>query len=123
LFLHSNKGITFDLDAIRRANSRRTLLRFRAVAGNLETASASGSSNLADAWVLVDGKMRFRRCEINAFNGAFPVVIPLKAADRFLTLVATDAGDGIETDWIVFGDPRLEFVSGQPMRESAVTPR
>jgi hypothetical protein len=31
--LHTNKGITFDLDAIRRANPGYKLLRFRAVAG------------------------------------------------------------------------------------------
>jgi hypothetical protein len=40
LYMHANKGITFDLDAIRRANPNDRLIRFRAVVGNTETADA-----------------------------------------------------------------------------------
>ena len=36
--------------------------------------------------------------------------VPLGENDRFLTLAATDGGDGIDCDWIVFGDPRLELL-------------
>ena len=70
LLLHANKGITFDLEAIRRANPGCRLLRFRAIAGNTETVSAKGESVCADFWVLVDGQSRFQRREINAYNGA-----------------------------------------------------
>ena len=42
LFMPANKGITFDLEAIRRANPGYKLLRFRAVAGNTEPASEQG---------------------------------------------------------------------------------
>ena len=68
----------------------------------------------ADVWVLVDGQVRFRRREINGCYGAFPVVFPIGEKDRFLTLVATDGGNGLEWDWIVFGDPRLELLPHQP---------
>ena len=69
LFLHSNKGITFDLDAIRRANPESRLTQFRAVVGNTENVLQSVSEKskvvYADAWVLVDGHLRFRRWQIN----------------------------------------------------------
>ena len=42
-------------------------------------------------------------------HGAFSISIPLRERDRFLTLVATDGGDGIIADWTMFGDPRLEL--------------
>ena len=41
----------------------------------------------------------------------FNVAVPLAENDRFLTLAATDGGNGIESDSIIFGDPRLELVS------------
>ena len=110
LFMHANKGITFDLEAIRRANPGCKLLRFRAVAGNTETVSETGEAVYADVWVLVDGQVRFQRREINGYNGAFPIAIPIGENDRFLTLAATDGGNGIECDWIMFGDPRLELL-------------
>ena len=42
LAMHANKGITFDLEAIRRANPGWKLLRFCAVAGNTETVTEEG---------------------------------------------------------------------------------
>ena len=42
LFMHANKGITFDLESIRRANSGCKLLRFRGVTGNTEIVSQKG---------------------------------------------------------------------------------
>jgi hypothetical protein len=110
LYLHANKGITFDLDAVRRANAGGRLLRFRATAGNTEPASGKGMSVFADLWVIVDGQVRFRRREINGCNGAIPVVIPLRDTDRFLTLAVTDGGNGAGYDWVIFGDPQLDVM-------------
>jgi hypothetical protein len=42
LYMHANKGITFDLDAIRRANPGDKVVRFRTVVGNTDTAAALG---------------------------------------------------------------------------------
>ena len=116
LFMHANKGITFDLDAIRRANPGHKLVRFRTVAGNTETSSENGGPRpvYADVWVLVDGQVRFRRREINGCSGAFPVAFAIDPKDRFLTLVATDGGNGLWWDWIMFGDPRIELLPHQP---------
>ena len=108
LFIHANKGITFDLMAIRRANPGQKLLRFLAVAGNLLP-----NGGIVDFWVLVDGQSRFQRREVNSSSGAMPITVPLSENQRFLTLVATDSGKGtgIGGDWTMFGDPRLELVS------------
>ena len=62
-----------------------------------------------DAWVFVDGQVRAKLRQINAYSGAVPMNIPLHARDRFLTFAATDGGSTIDHDWIIFGDPRLEL--------------
>lgn len=114
MLLHANQAITFDLEAIRRANPGCKLLRFRAVAGNTETVSIGGASVHADLWVLIDGQVRYRRQKINSLSGAFYISIPLNENEHFLTLAGTDGGDGVNSDWIVFGDARLELMSVEP---------
>jgi hypothetical protein len=118
LFLHANKGITFDLVAIRHANPGCKLTRFLAMAGNTETQHTTGGWVYADLWVLVDGHERFVRRQINHSRGAFAISVPLNGNERFLTLAATDGGDGIAVDWIVFGDPRLEIVTVESQQKS-----
>ena len=110
LFLHANKGITFDLGAIRKANPNWKPNRFCALAGNTEKGSEKGAPVSVDLWVLVDGQVRYRRREINGYNGAFSIAFPIDEQDHFLTLAATANGDGIGYDWIMFGDPRLELL-------------
>ena len=119
LFLHANKGVTFDLGAVRKANPNYKLLRFRAVAGNMETFSEKGEPVSADVWVIVDGQSRFRRREINRFNGAMSVNIAIAEHDRFLTLAATDGGNDIIADWIMFGDPQLEMLRSRMGRNNS----
>jgi len=102
LFVHPNKGITFNLDAIRKANPGCIVKRFLAITGNT-------GQGAADLWVLIDGQERFSRRQITNNHVAMPLTIPLRRGDGFLTLAATDGGDGIGADWIVFGDPRLEL--------------
>lgn len=110
LFLHANSGITFDLKAIRRVIPGQNLVRFHAVVGNTETDTAKGEWRVANIEVLIDGESRFRRSGINRKHGTYVIRIPIKAGDRFLTLTATDGGDGIFYDWIVFGDPQLDLL-------------
>lgn len=111
LRLHANKGITFNLDAIRRANPGWTLTRFISVAGNAENATTQSEAVSADIWVLVDGTKCLRLRDINGYNGAMPVRIPLAENSHYLTLVATDGGNDIQYDWTMFGDPCLELIS------------
>ena len=112
--LHANSGITFDLEAIRRANPSSKLLRFRAMAGNTEPLSETAKETVyADVWVLVDGHVRFRRRQITGLNSAFPISFPIAENDRFLTLVATDSGNTMAGDWILFGNPVLEMLQSK----------
>jgi hypothetical protein len=106
LFLHANKGITFDLTAIRRAYPNYNLLRFRAMAGSTET---SMFSDYRDIWVLIDGRVCFRRRQVTCNDGAYAIDVQIDTHNRFLTLASTDGGDGIEADSILFGDPRIEI--------------
>ena len=115
LLFHANAAITFDLESIRRANPGRKLSRFVAVAANVgKTDDSVERPMTADIWAIVDGQVRrHQRQEYSAWkwghNGVLQISIPIDEANRFLTLAATDAGDGISGDWIIFGDPRLEF--------------
>ncbi len=110
LRMHANLGITFDLDAIRKANPAWTVQRFLAVLANLEMKSKDGVDVSADYWVLVDGYGRSHCQHVNAFTGAIPISIKIKPTDRYLTLISTDHNKDINGDLIVFGDPRLELV-------------
>jgi hypothetical protein len=129
--LHANSGVTFDLAAIRRANPGWKLLRFRGVAGLAEpTRSEHGASphrgkpaeyepdGLADLRVFVDGEVRFQRREVNIHTGALRAVVPIRDGDRFLTLVATHANNGITGDYTMFGDPQLELLPTATAAES-----
>ena len=121
--LHANAGITFDLSAARevllskqvtqRADDEATAgdqslageLRFTAKLGYF---GASGS-NVADAWVFLDGKRvaEFRKLKRDDGLQAIDVNIPTKS--KFLTLLATDGGNGYGMDQIGFGDPQLRL--------------
>lgn len=106
LFLHSNKGITFDLDAVRAAHPNFKIMRFCATTGISDPAGWA----VVDAWVLVDGQIRFGRREINGALGGISIKLRIADQDRFLTLVVTDGGGDISGDWALFGDPQLELV-------------
>ncbi len=109
LWMHSNKGVAFDLGAIRSGHPDRPFTRFRAECQNV-SATAPGKENfseLAAVWVFVDGELRFTRV-IRRSDPAFSISVDLSSADHYLTLVSTDGGDGHHGDWITLGDPRLE---------------
>jgi len=122
LTMASNKGITFDLDAIRRKFPDVRLVRFTAVAGNTEMRSANPQAPRvsADLWVFVDGSLRFNKTDINSADDGFVVDIPLAPSERFLTLATTDAGNGHSFDWTIFGDPRLKIISKINDRTSGI---
>jgi hypothetical protein len=114
LYFNGNSAITFDLEAIRRANPGSKLLRFRAMAANMGDVLAANMGDdvncYADIRVLVDGSARFQRRQINSSGGGYSVLVAIGDDDRFLTLATTDGGDGVRNDWIIFGDPRLELL-------------
>jgi FecR-like protein len=118
LFMHANLGITFDLDAMRFAMPGVEITQFEAIFGISEDAPRPSLVN-ADVWVLLDGKLRFRRQGVKQ-GTVEPIQIDIKSKDRFLTLITTDGGDPLErlgidgmklkstdSDWCVFAVPTL----------------
>ena len=102
LGLHANAGITFDLTEIL-AGIELERPRFRAVVGYGGTTPQAG----ADYFVFVDGE-RMAAGRVGRDDGGVPLDISLPAGARFLTLVATDGGNGIGMDQVFFGDPGIE---------------
>ena len=114
LCIHSNNGMTLDLQAIRRLYPDRAVSRFHCKIGNSYvngTPDETGVDPRADVFVIVDGVSRFEKRQFTHQGGSFIVDLPLDAADHFLTFVTTDGGDGINDDWVLWVDPVLNLSS------------
>ena len=107
LGLHANAAITFDLVPMRAA-LKAGALRFRADVGY---GGRPETETIAEARVFVDGELAFVAERIGPKSGRIFVNIALPEAARFLTLMATDGGDGIGFDQIFFGDPRIAIAA------------
>ncbi len=116
IFMHSNLGITFDLDAIRKACPNVTITEFRAHCGICD--NGPGRFPFADFWVLIDGRVCFSRKGVGA-GSDHEIALPVSDKDRFLTLATTDGGEEvclrlegnipvpIDSDWCLFAEPYL----------------
>lgn len=114
IFMHANLGITFDLDAIRSDLPGFTVDRFVSDAGLSSDAPRQGN---VDVWILVDGQIRYSSIGFREKGKAISIEIPVEKSDRFLSLVVTDGRDkdrpngqayrSTDSDWCVFGYPRL----------------
>jgi hypothetical protein len=112
LLLHSNMGITFDLQAIRNLLPGVRIVRFQSKFGIRKWTARTSASN-ADFWILIDGKLTHKKTQVKE-NSLFDVDIELSENDRFLTLIETDGGDPegrifddmvlmpIDSDWGMF---------------------
>jgi len=115
--LHSNAGITFDLEALRAALPGLGIDRFRATCGISEEAKAYAAEvpeMKADFWVLVDGEKRFEATGVRADSGPREVSVSLSEKDRFVTLATTDADGVCNYDWCFFAEPRLDLSAAEP---------
>lgn len=111
--VHASTLLTFDLAAIGTAH-RGTITRFTAVAG---CPNATSGSDM-EFRVYLDGVQKASGTIDNTNRTVgFAVDIAVAPDDRFLTLVALDANDGIAHDQIIFGDPRLEI---EPWRGTVI---
>lgn len=114
IYLHSNKGITFDLQAIRRSISPADVNRFTALCGLSQTASQASQLGdrlpTADMMVLIDGQERFRHNDIEIKDGAVAIDITIEPSARFLTLLSTNGSDNLtQWDWCLFAEPYLHL--------------
>ncbi len=108
LYMHSNSGITFDLDEIRRANMEVTMFSCR-----VGVASYEGQPDVP-AWlgvyVLVDGQRHFEKSTSSSLDEPEDVRIRLSDKDRFLTLIVTDGSDGkLINDNVLFIKPTIHI--------------
>ena len=108
LFVHSNMGITFDLDAIRRSLPGISVTTFTSLCG---ISDKDTNMNSSDFWVLIDGIKRFEATGKNKVDGAMQIEIPLTSDDRFLTLATTESDGNIGSDWCIFAKPTLVLES------------
>ncbi|MES2793407.1 MAG: DUF1553 domain-containing protein [Planctomycetota bacterium] len=102
LSLHANAAITFDLEQLRQAGAPAEM-KFTASAGYFGETPNSGASFA----VYVDGESRAQRERIGRTDGVIAVDVAIPSTARFLTLWATDGGNGIGHDQICFTDPSL----------------
>ena len=108
LAMHANKGITFDLQAIRDQHDFQTA-RFKALFGH---GGAKDQSQL-DFAVYLDGKRILAATDFPAQGKGKPIDLSLPQDVRFLTLVVTEGKQGISHDQAILGNPRIVPDKGQ----------
>jgi ferric-dicitrate binding protein FerR (iron transport regulator) len=105
IYMHTNAGMTFDLDVIRATLSDFVLKTFTTTCGIVE---GEDLANRAGFLVLVDGEKRGQFHAVSDSMGRYgDIIVPLKEGDHFLTLITVDDGDDIDHDWTLFGLPYL----------------
>jgi hypothetical protein len=110
--LHSNAGITFDLEAMRTDMPGLEITEFKARCGISQDVrthlDGDTQRGIADFWVLVDGKKRFEAVGMDVNSEPPEISVPLSRQERFVTLVTTDGNGRANFDWGFFAEPRLE---------------
>ena len=102
LGIHANAGITFSLDAFRKALGQADL-RFTAQVGYF----GAGGNHRASAWVVVDGKIEESFKKITRADGLQAIDLAISADSQFLTLISTDGENGYSMDQVGFGNPMI----------------
>jgi hypothetical protein len=106
LGIHANAGITFSLDAFRKALGQAEL-RFTAQVGYFGV----GTNSRASAWVVIDGKIKESFKKITRTDGLQAIDLAISADSQFLTLISTDGENGYSMDQVGFGNPMISPAS------------
>ena len=107
LYMLPNKGLTLDLDELRKAHQHSGVMRL--IASVELVRSPLTDMAAADVYCIVDGVAQAERLDITHMEGRLPIDVRIDSDARFLTLVVADSGDGVTADWLVFHEPRLEW--------------
>ena len=83
------------------------LKRLQCIVGNSNESAKPKMAALADVSVLLGDKVVFEQRKFRNTLAPFTVDVPLDPAERFLTFVVTDGGDGIPNDAILWTDAKL----------------
>ncbi|MFO1484511.1 MAG: DUF1553 domain-containing protein [Verrucomicrobiaceae bacterium] len=103
LAMHANSGITFDLAKLREQSGLKAMHLSGLVGFG---ASKEAAASRADFTVFVDAALKFQKLKLRKDETA-PLDIQVPATAKTLTLIATDGGDGISSDLLFIGDPKL----------------
>ncbi|MCG8701037.1 MAG: NPCBM/NEW2 domain-containing protein, partial [Bacteroidales bacterium] len=115
ILAHSNLGLTFDLEALRRDFPGTEILSFRSrialsgyVVDEISLPNGTSTPPQADFYILLDGVECLRKKGVMAKSGMIDIDVPIDSQARFLTLITTDGDDGsIDHDYCVFVQPEL----------------
>ena len=110
ILMHSNAGITFDLNKIRQYLPNMEIDRFTATCGVSKSVDTICPSEF---WVLVDGVCVFHHVVDKADSQVMEIDIPIAPEQKFLTLVTTDGDDKYYLDWCVFEQPKLHLTNNR----------
>jgi hypothetical protein len=103
LAMHANSGITFDLAKLREQSGLKAMRLTGLVGFGADKAAAASK---ADFTIFVDAELKFQKLQLRKDEtAALDLEVPAKA--KTLTLIATDGGDGIGSDLLFIGDPKL----------------
>jgi hypothetical protein len=94
IYMHSNSGITFDLDKIRAAYSLMDITMFSCRYSQGYYDDKSPILAWVGVYILVDGQKRFEKSTTSSSDEPEDIRIRLADKDRFLTLIVTDGSDG-----------------------------
>ncbi|MBN2063779.1 MAG: FecR domain-containing protein [Sedimentisphaerales bacterium] len=112
VLVHSNAGITFDLDSIRKDISGLLIKSFQTSFGLPDIDELMYAD--ACVTVMVDGEPRYIEKNLKQEDGLMSMVIDISPKDRFLTIAVTDnqesAGEkgAIDNDYVYLVSPRLD---------------
>ena len=103
LAMHANSGITFDLAQLREQSGLKAMRLTGLVGFGADKAAAASK---ADFTIFVDAELKFQKLHLRKDEtAALDLALPANA--KTLTLIATDDGDGIGSDLLFIGDPKL----------------
>lgn len=116
LMLHSNSGITFDLQAIRKSLPQLDLESLRAIVVPTKEYNPD-----IDVWILVDGQIKYEKQIVADDREPVSVNIEFGPQDRFLTLIVTDGlrpddndrSFPYENDFLYFINPEIMLIEVQ----------
>ena len=111
--MHSNKGVTFNLDEIRNNIDGFMLNEFSTEVLVSETSLeylGENSTNKIDFYVIVDGQQRYLKQGIDPHSGQVKVSVPIQANDTFLTLVVSESDDSASLDWCFLKAPKINLI-------------
>lgn len=115
IYMHTNVGITFDLDAIRSAYGNHPITYFESMCGIPEMVRRTYANETKNPekttlalYVFLDDQCRL----VKTFNNTSEpdkIRIPIQLKSRFLTFAVVDTGLNPDYDWCLLGKPVLKF--------------